>query len=72
MTELLIHLFTGFWSCLFFGWLFFVLFFISLHSFEMCWNRFWRYWNIRKHGWPPHHCDVDGDIIRTINKEETE
>ena len=25
------------------------------------WNRFWRHWNIRKHGYPPEHCDADGD-----------
>lgn len=26
------------------------------------WNRFWRHWNIRKHGYPPPHCDADGDF----------
>lgn len=26
------------------------------------WNRFWRHWNIRKHGYPPNHCDADGDF----------
>ena len=26
-----------------------------------CWNRFMRHLNIRKHGWPPAHCDADGD-----------
>jgi len=26
------------------------------------WNRFWRHWNIRKHGYPPIHCDADGDF----------
>lgn len=26
------------------------------------WNRFWRHWNIRKHGYPPSHCDADGDF----------
>ena len=31
------------------------------------WNRFFRHWNIRKHGWPPPHCDADGDFI---TKEE--
>lgn len=25
------------------------------------WNRFFRHWNIRKHGWPPERCDADGD-----------
>lgn len=31
----------------------------------LLWNRFWRHWNIRKHGWPPVHCDGDGDPNET-------
>lgn len=35
----------------------------ALFSNTICflWNRFWRHWNIRKHGYPPAHCDADGD-----------
>lgn len=25
-------------------------------------NRVLRHWNIRKHGYPPAHCDADGDF----------
>ena len=25
-------------------------------------NRILRHWNIRKHGYPPQHCDGDGDF----------
>jgi len=25
-------------------------------------NRPLRHWNIRKHGYPPQHCDADGDF----------
>lgn len=25
-------------------------------------NRPLRHWNIRKHGYPPEHCDADGDF----------
>ena len=25
-------------------------------------NRIIRHWNIRKHGYPPPHCDADGDF----------
>jgi hypothetical protein len=25
-------------------------------------NRILRHWNIRKHGYPPVHCDADGDF----------
>ena len=31
-------------------------------------NRPLRHWNIRKHGYPPEHCDADGDF----KKKETE
>jgi len=29
-------------------------------------NRAFRSMNIRKHGWPPEHCDADGDF-RPVN-----
>lgn len=29
------------------------------------WNRFMRHLNIRKQGWPPSHCDADGDFKPT-------
>lgn len=24
-----------------------------------------RHWNIRRHGYPPKHCDVDGDFVNS-------
>ena len=39
-----------------------------LNFWSIMHNRFWRHWNIRKHGWPPEHCDADGDL-RTVEKE---
>ena len=27
-----------------------------------------RHWNIRKHGYPPFHCDADGDFKKESNK----
>lgn len=33
-------------------------------------NRIMRHWNIRKHGYPPAHCDADGDL-RPITKVKT-
>ena len=30
--------------------------------FTMVINRSLRHMNIRKHGWPPEHCDADGDF----------
>lgn len=33
----------------------------ALNFVFRCWNRFFRHRNINKHGWPPPHCDADGD-----------
>jgi hypothetical protein len=33
-------------------------------------NRFMRHWNIRKHGYPPVHCDADGDQLLEFEPEE--
>jgi hypothetical protein len=29
-------------------------------------NRIMRHWNINKHGYPPPHCDADGDFKQNI------
>lgn len=36
----------------------------------LIWNRFMRMLNIRKHGWPPPHCDADGDFFSEDSREE--
>lgn len=36
--------------------------FLLLKTVFQCWNRFMRHLNIRKAGWPPSHCDADGDF----------
>lgn len=44
-------------------WLtFFLVYVVSWFVFRV-WNRFLRMLSIRKHGWPPSHCDADGDPI---------
>jgi hypothetical protein len=58
MRELLEFMFTGFWK--FFGCL--ILLAMCLNFVFRVWNRFWRHWSIRKHGYPPAHCDADGDF----------
>jgi len=43
----------------------FLTFFLALMVTNMLfrmWNRMLRCLNIRKHGWPPIHCDADGDF----------
>ena len=34
------------------------------------WYRFWRHFNLMKHGYPPEHCDADGDFKQTKEEEE--
>ncbi len=64
MNELLTIMFSGFWS--FVGWL--VVIALILQFVLLMYNRTLRHWNIRKHGYPPRHCDADGDF----KKEETD
>jgi hypothetical protein len=43
-------------------WLTFFLVFLLTATVSRIWNRFWRHMNIRKHGYPPPHCNADGDF----------
>lgn len=40
----------------------FFLALIATNTLFKMWNRMMRCLNIRKHGWPPEHCDADGDF----------
>ena len=44
--------------------------FIPTQSLLVAWSRFIRCLNIRKHGWPPSHCDADGDLVETTTSNE--
>ncbi len=65
MIEYIKFMFSGFW--IFFGHLIliamFLQFIITIH------NRLFRYFNICKYGYPPEHCDADGDF-KEENLEE--
>jgi hypothetical protein len=54
-------------------WLAFFLALIALAALEavlrFCINRPLRAMNIRKHGWPPPHCDADGDFRKEGGEE---
>lgn len=39
-----------------------IIFTICANLIIQIWARFWRYWTIRKQGYPPPHCDADGDF----------
>lgn len=43
-------------------WLTFFLAVILANLLCKSWSMFWRHLNIRKHGWPPEHCDADGSL----------
>jgi len=62
--ELIKFMFSGFW--IFIG---FLILLSGLGNFLfLMWNRFWRHYSIRKHGYPPPNCDADGDFKE--NKKE--
>ncbi len=45
-----------------------VALFLIMAFFFKGWNRLMRMLNIRKNGWPPAHCNADGDF--KVNKSE--
>ena len=65
MIEFIEFMFSGFW--VFFGHLILISMILTF-TFEI-YNRIFRHWNIRKHGYPPEHCDADGDFKEEDNKD---
>lgn len=55
-------------------WLsFFIAIIIHFTLYELFFrlpNRIIRGMNIRKHGWPPAHCDADGDFKKEENNDK--
>jgi hypothetical protein len=48
--------------------------FVAIVASEMLfkmWNRLLRHLNIRKQGWPPPHCDADGDFKPDVDSENS-
>lgn len=58
MKEILEIATSGFWS--FIG--VFLTLSIPFQCVAFCWNRWCRMKNIAANGWPPPHCDADGDF----------
>jgi hypothetical protein len=63
MIEIIKYIFSSFW--VFLGVL--ILISLILTFIANMHNRFWRHFNIRKHGYPPAHCDADGDFKETTD-----
>jgi len=64
--DFLKFIFSGFW--IFIG--FAILLSLILNFISNMWYRFWRHFNLMKHGYPPEHCDADGDFKQTKEEEE--
>lgn len=43
-------------------WLTALVVYAAIRSVFLAWNRLLRHLNIKAHGWPPAHCDADGDF----------
>lgn len=67
MIEILELLVSGFWS--FVGY--YLILALIANLIANMWNRFWRHFNIRKHGYPPEHCDADGDFPELSKEDKT-
>lgn len=64
--ELIKFIFSNFWI-----WVGFTLILSGIGNFIFkIYNRTLRHSNIRKHGYPPEHCDADGDFLKIEEKEE--
>lgn len=66
LQEFLNFAFQGFWY--FIGCM--LLIAMPLNFMFSFFNRFLRHLNIRKHGYPPEHCDADGDLPTYEETEE--
>lgn len=55
----------GFWRFMGFWIMVTVILGIPAKLIVVLINRPLRHWNIRKHGYPPTHCDADGDFRDT-------
>jgi len=68
MKEFFEFVLSNFWIWLGFN---FILGQVLNFMYRM-YNRTWRHTNIRKHGYPPAHCDGDGEFRPIKNKEDND
>lgn len=67
MIDLLNFIFKSFWT--WFGSM--LLLYVICHFTVGCINLIFRHMNIHKHGYPPIHCNADGDM-RLVDEEDEE
>lgn len=66
MQEYIAFMFDSFWH--FVGSM--LLLSLLLSGVISMWKTFWRHLTIKKHGYPPTHCDADGDFKQEIPEIE--
>lgn len=66
--KLIEFVFQSFWHFTGFA----ILFGMCLRVAFLFWNRALRHLNMRKNGYPPAHCDADGDICNFESEEESD
>ena len=66
MIDFLTFMFSGFWY--FVG----CMMLLGMVARTICfvWGRFWRHLSIMKHGYPPPHCDADGEFPEKEDDED--
>lgn len=64
--EIIKFIFSNFWI-----WLGFVLILSGIGDFILkMYNQTLRHINIKKHGYPPEHCDADGDLETSEEEDD--
>ena len=63
---------SGFWRFAGCFLIFYVIIEALIQTVIFLFNRFFRHWNIRKHGYPPSNCDADGDFLQTESEQKQE
>ena len=64
MNQLITFSTAGPWNFFMAAVLIYIIIALPFQLVVRCWNRWLRSRNIREHGWPPPHCDADGDAVK--------
>ena len=62
----------GFWNFIGYWIMIGLIVGLPLNFILKLFNRLFRHWNIRIHGYPPPHCDADGDFKKEKKEDDTD
>jgi hypothetical protein len=68
--EALKFIFSSFWIWLGFTFTFITFVYATYRLIFLMYNRTLRHLNIKKHGYPPEHCDADGDLRTDLSDDD--